>query len=316
MARDRLAALRAQQEQAGSGGYGGSSSPSYTRVNQQDSGRYEMSEVPRGDDLTGFYAEISSIKDAIQTFNENVKRVDDLQSQSLTYADEEAAQGNAAQLASLVAANVQMRNELRSRLKALETQATSGRDAHVRRQQTEFVRQKFVEAIQQYQQVEQQYQTRVKQRIERQFKIVKQDATPEEIQAVLNGGQNGQIFTQALLNSDRYGESRAAYQDVQARHADIVKIERTLVELSQLLVDMALLVEKQGEQVDLINDNAKNIDEDIVKGVQHIEESNKWARAWRKKKWICLFLTLIILIIIAAIVVGVVCKNDLCVKQQ
>jgi t-SNARE complex subunit (syntaxin) len=39
--------------------------------------------------------------------------------------------------------------------------------------QTSLVRSKFVEALQNYQQVEQQYRTRYRQRVERQFKIGK-----------------------------------------------------------------------------------------------------------------------------------------------
>jgi hypothetical protein len=60
------------------------------------------------------------------------------------------------------------------------------------------VKSKFVEAIQQYQSVEQQYRTKYKQRMERQFKIVKPDATPDEIKAVVNDDGNGQIFQQAV----------------------------------------------------------------------------------------------------------------------
>ena len=40
-----------------------------------------------------------------------------------------------------------------------------------------------------------------------------------------------------LLNN-RYGEGRAAYQEVQERHKDIQKIERTLTELAQLFNDV------------------------------------------------------------------------------
>lgn len=57
---------------------------------------------------------------------------------------------------------------------------------------------KFVEAIQNYQQVEQQYRTRYKQRMERQYKIVKPDATLEEVRAVVNDPNSDQIFSQAV----------------------------------------------------------------------------------------------------------------------
>lgn len=41
-----------------------------------------------------------------------------------------------------------------------------------------------------------------------------------------------------LMNSSRYGESRAAYREVQERHEDIKRIEKTLGELAQLFNDV------------------------------------------------------------------------------
>lgn len=41
------------------------------------------------------------------------------------------------------------------------------------------------------------------------------------------------------MNSNRYGESRAAYREVQERHEDIKRIEKTLGELAQLFNDVS-----------------------------------------------------------------------------
>jgi syntaxin 1B/2/3 len=42
------------------------------------------------------------------------------------------------------------------------------------------------------------------------------------------------------MNSNRYGESRAAYREVQERHQDIQRIEKTLGELAQLFNDVRI----------------------------------------------------------------------------
>lgn len=66
--------------------------------------------------------------------------------------------------------------------------------------QTETVKSKFMEALQRYQLVEQQQRQRQKDRVARQFKIVKQDATSEEIAEVVNSVGEGskQIFATAV----------------------------------------------------------------------------------------------------------------------
>jgi syntaxin 1B/2/3 len=286
---------------------------------QQDDRAYEMSSVqdnatnlgaPGSGDMAAFYSEISSIQDSLRTFNENVNLIGDLHSRSLNNMDDAATQRNVTQLDTLVADTSGLSSSLKQRIKALEKQGGSGRDGQIRKQQTALVKSKFVDAIQSYQTVEQQYRQKYKQRMERQFKIVKPDASPEEVRAVVNDEQGGQIFSQALMNSNRYGESRAAYREVQERHEDIKRIEQTLTELAQLFNDMSVLVEQQDETITAVETTAGNVQKDTEAGLAYTEKAVVSARAARKKRWICFILTLIILIIVG-VVVGIVVSNNL-----
>lgn len=134
-------------------------------------------------------------------------------------------------------------NSLKGAIKRLEGQ-TSKRDArdpntNVRRTQVGAVKNRFMEAIQRYQSVEQDSRKRQRQKMERQFRIVKPDASPQEVQEALDSsGQGTQMFQQALLNSNRYGDARNAYREVQDRHAEIQKIEQTITELAQMFNDV------------------------------------------------------------------------------
>lgn len=48
------------------------------------------------------------------------------------------------------------------------------------------------------------------------------------------------MVTIQLMNSNRYGEATSAYREVQERHEDIKKIERTITELAQLFNDVRM----------------------------------------------------------------------------
>lgn len=74
----------------------------------------------------------------LKTFNDNVARVSDLHSRSLNNMDDAAAQRNATQLDELVQDTSALSNQLKRRIKALEAQPSSGRDAQIRRQQVRF----------------------------------------------------------------------------------------------------------------------------------------------------------------------------------
>lgn len=262
-----------------------------------------------GDSMANFYDEISSIQDSIRVFNDNVSRISDLHARSLNNTDDAAAARNTERLEELVNDTSALSTTLKRRIQGLERQAGSAREAQIKKQQTALVKSKFVEAIQNYQQVEQQYRQKYKQRMERQFKIVKPDATPEEVRAVVDDSQGGQIFSQALMNSNRYGESRAAYREVQERHEDIKRIERTIAELAQLFNDMSILVEQQDETINIIEAQVSEVEKDVETGLGYTEKAVTSARSARKKRWICFIIFLIILAIVGAVVAVEILKT-------
>jgi len=323
-ARDRLAAARAQQ--GGQGAYGEQSHPvqaEYAPPNERygDGGRGYSGDNTyppnngAADSMSAFYQEISNIQDDIRAMTDNVNQISDLHSRSLNNMDETQTKRIEGQLDQLVEETRGMMSELKNRIQDLERRPGSGRDGQIRQQQTGLVKAKFKEAIQVYQDVEKQYRQKYRARMERQFKIVKPDATPEEIKAAVEDEQGGQVFAQALMNSNRYGESRAAYQEVQERHRDIQKIERTITELAQLFNDMSMLVEQQDESLKVIEANAEKVQVDTEAALGHTEGAVKSARAARKKRWICFIIILIILIIVG-VVVGIEVSNHISSKNN
>ncbi|KAI0273696.1 t-SNARE [Gloeopeniophorella convolvens] len=308
MARDRLAALRAQRQ-------GGPLSPTSPTGGYEMAGLQTQDHITNGngasaqpvDGMTGFYNQISSIQDELRRFDANVSRISDLHSRTLGNMDDALSQQNAAALDELVAETRSLGNQIKSQIQDLDKEPVPpGQDARIRKNQTSLVRSKFIEALQNYQQVEQQYRTRYRQRVERQFKIVKPDATPDEVAAVVQSdqGAGGQVFAQALTASTAYGPTRAAYREVQERHEDIRKIERTLGELAQMFNDMDALVAQQDDTIVAIEASAAQVEGDTEAGLAQTGKAVEHARSARRKRWICFFLFLLVLAIIG-IVVGV-----------
>jgi syntaxin 1B/2/3 len=104
------------------------------------------------------------------------------------------------------------------------------------------------------------------------------------------------------MNSNRYGESRAAYREVQERHEDIKRIERTIAELAQLFNDMSILVEQQDETINIIEAQATEVEKDVETGLGYTEKAVTSAKSARRKRWICFLIILIILIIVGVVV--------------
>ncbi|KAG8932363.1 Plasma membrane t-SNARE, secretory vesicle fusion [Tulasnella sp. 417] len=131
----------------------------------------------------------------------------------------------------------------------------------------------------------------------------------DEVRAVVNNEGDGQIFAQALMNSQRYDQSKAAYNEVRERHKDIQKIEQTITELAQLFNDMSVLVEQQDETLNVIEAHAAQVNVDTEAGLKHTEAAVVSAAAARKKRWICFWICVIIAIIVAIVIAVVVTQR-------
>jgi syntaxin 1B/2/3 len=100
----------------------------------------------------------------------------------------------------MMAETSKLTNSIRSSIKGLEARAKAARggDQKTMVTQTEALKKKFRDAIARFQQVEKAYRDRTRQRMERQFRIVRPDASQQEIQAAIEDDQGGQIFSQAV----------------------------------------------------------------------------------------------------------------------
>lgn len=132
----------------------------------------------------------------------------------------------------------------------------------------------------------------------RQYLIVRPDATEAELREATEGGGDTQIFQQALLQGDRQGQARSALRNVQQRHEAIAQIEKTMMELAQLLQDLDAAVVQQEPNVRKIEMGAEDTHENIVQANGQLDIAKDSARAARRKKWYCLGLSILIILII------------------
>jgi hypothetical protein len=63
-----------------------------------------------------------------------------------------------------------------------------------------------------------------------------------------------------------------------------------------------MLVEQQDETLAVIENHAQQVDTDMEAGLKHTEEAVVKARKARRKKWICFWISLLILAIVVAVV--------------
>ncbi|KAJ3513648.1 hypothetical protein NLJ89_g2829 [Agrocybe chaxingu] len=250
---DRLAAARARRGQA---------------IELSDLNGQPAPATAGQSDLPAFLAEDASIQQGIQQLKNNVVQLATLRLQSLNAIDD-SRHTYAERIDSLTTETRTLTQELKERIQNLERTPLT-QDAQLRRNRLTLLRTKFLEALQDYQREEQEGRVKSRERVERQLKIVYPKATPEEVATAVNGGGD-QIFAQALTSSTRYGESRAAYREVQERQQDLRRVEQTLAELAQLFSDMGTLVEQQDAIISDVEKTAQAVTEDTEKALKNTE---------------------------------------------
>lgn len=91
-----------------------------------------------------------------------------------------------------------------------------------------------------------------------------------------------------LLSGNRRGEARSALREVQARHNEIQRIEKTIIELADLFNQMEQMVEEQETMVEVIDQRGEEIQTNVEQAQEQIGQAVEKARSRRRKKWWCL----------------------------
>ncbi|KAI9230959.1 MAG: t-SNARE [Piptocephalis tieghemiana] len=269
----------------------------------------EMGQVSGGpsgtSSMDGFFEEVNYIQDSIERMASDVDRIERLHELQLVNVNDNRGDEHAEELDHLVSDTSRLIQKVKGHLKAIEianqkVPASSG-DAQIRRGQHASLKKKFLDLAKRYQRVEQSYRNRVRQRMERQYRVVKPNATQAEIDEALDAN-SGQVFAQTLLQTTRYGEARRALEEVQERHEDIKKIERTIMELHDLFQEMNIAVEEQGAMLNNIEHNVENTAHYNETTVKHIDKAIVSRKKTRKRLWCCCIFGVILLIILAVVI--------------
>jgi t-SNARE complex subunit (syntaxin) len=127
-------------------------------------------------------------------------------------------------------------NEIRVKLKVME--ATNKKQVHekgddgdvkIKVTQHGVLTKNFLDVMMEYKGIQQRYQEKYKQRIERQFLVVKPDASRDEITRMVEGGATAPVFAAQIKMSGQKSEAKRALQDIQDRHQDVIRIERSII---------------------------------------------------------------------------------------
>jgi syntaxin 1B/2/3 len=241
---------------------------------------------PDRSDPNAILNELREIDNGIESIKNNLQLLASLQQRSLDDPDSSVNNQTNRQLDAISSETMTMYRNFAGRIKSIKQQPESGSPKNA--PQLGKVDRKLKSAIQEYQSMDSAFRKRLQEQMARQYRIVRPEASEAEVREAVEDTSNQQVFSQALLQSDRRGQSRSALNAVQSRHEAIRKIEQQMIELAELFQDMEALVVQQEAAVTQIEMKGEEVVEDMHKGTQEIGVAIKSARNARKWKWYCL----------------------------
>lgn len=196
-------------------------------------------------------------------------------------------------------------NNVQNKLKSMERhieedEVWSSADLRIqiRKSQHSVLSRKFVEVMTKYNEAQVDFRERSKGRIQRQLEITGKKTTDEELEEMLESGKPV-IFTSGIIDSQI---SKQALSEIEGRHKDIVRLESSIKELHDMFMDIAMLVENQGEMLDTIELNVTHTVDHVEKARDETKRAVKYQGQARKKVIIIIVIVVVLLGILALII--------------
>jgi len=261
--------------------------------------------------MEAFFKEVEEVQHAITFIKHQTKSVVQLSDKAVKAIGQEAEKKCSDELQIIIKgsnarckatkeilANMKMETE-----KLLAEKNVKQSEIRIRRNIHQTLTQKFVQVVRDYQQTQQQYKVKMKEKVARQVRVVKPEATYEEIDQALRSGDTNAVYRAAILQQSADPVSEA-YLNVADKYQDVLKLEQSIVELHQMFVDLALLVDQQGEMLDKIEFSVNAAENYVEEGNKELTKALVARKALRKKYFILFLIIAVILVIILGSLFG------------
>ncbi|CAH8446631.1 unnamed protein product [Schistosoma rodhaini] len=258
--------------------------------------------------MNDFFSQVEEIRNLIERVQSLVDNVKNKHSDILSSPNQDEA--TKAQLEDAMAEIKTIAHRVRAKLKQMEmnieydenSDRTSA-DLRIRKTQYSTISRNFIEVMTDYNKAQVAFRDACKNRIKRQMEIAERKISNEELEDMLESG-NPAIFTQEIMTDTQ--QAKQSLADIEARHQDIMKLEKSIKELHDMFMDMAMLVESQGEMIDRIEYNVEQAVDYIESAKADTKKAVKYQSSARKKMIIIGICVAILICIIVGTIVGMV----------
>lgn len=132
----------------------------------------------------------------------------------------------------------------------------------------------------------------------RYFTVTGKQADDDTIESMISSGESENFLQKAIQEQGR-GQVMDTIAEIQERHDAVKDIEKSLMDLHQVFLDMAALVDAQGQQLNDIESHVAHASSFVRRGTVELETAKEYQQSSRK--WACIAVLLVIVLIAALV---------------
>ncbi|OII76021.1 SNARE domain-containing protein [Cryptosporidium andersoni] len=266
--------------------------------------------------MSKYYYEIQSIGESLASIQSKIGEIRHLKQEALITTNSQKDEEISQRLTTILDQAHENTLELKNYIEKLRQQneqykKSAGRketsEIRIRENLLQAITKRFRETLTDFQTVQMDYKSEMKNKMARQIKIVYPDVSKNTLDNILE--DNEDIDTRQLIKMKLSGSHETlnhAIADLQDKYRDIRRLERSVEELHQLFIELASLINTQGELLDHIEFSVSNAREYTEKVEIELIQARKYQKSYRKKMmWIIICICILITVIILPIVLGV-----------
>ncbi|CAM0876083.1 unnamed protein product [Alopecurus aequalis] len=260
--------------------------------------------------LKGFFQEAEVVKEEMAAIRDALARLHAANEEGKSLHQPDALRAMRGRVNADIVAVLRRAREIRVRIEAMDRANAAQRRVsagcsegtpldRTRTSVTAGLRKKLKDLMLDFQALRQRVMAEYKDTVERRYYTLTGEVPEDEvIDRIISEGRGEEIMGAAVAEHGK-GAVLAALNEIQDRHDAAREVERSLLELHQVFLDMAVVVETQGEKLDNIEDHVVNARDYVHTGNKELAKAREHQRGSRK----CLCIGIILLLLLILIVI-------------
>ncbi|KAG9148249.1 hypothetical protein Leryth_012206 [Lithospermum erythrorhizon] len=269
----------------------------------------EITNINGGENLDKFFEDVEAIKNELNELETIYRQLQSSHEKSKTLHNSKSVKDLRAKMDNDVALALKKAKFIKVHLESLDQSNASNRKLpgcgpgsssdRTRTSVVNGLRKKLQESMHQFNELRQKMASEYRETVQRRYYTVTGENPDESLLDNLISTGQSETFLQKAIQEQGRGQVMDTIMEIQERHDAVKELEKNLRELHQIFMDMAVLVQHQGEQLDDIESQVLRANSYVRGGAEQLQVARKHQKNTRK--WTCYGIILLLIIILIVV---------------